>query len=93
MKKKKMYWATFNRFEFQMPREAVLACHHIGECGPEVEYWEPRIDLSKIKPKLIRDELKEYGSWDASELKDDEANRQRIIWIAAGNIQDEKEFD
>jgi len=32
--------------------------------------------------------LSEYGAWDEEELADDEMNRVRLLWIAAGNAQD-----
>lgn len=84
-----MKYAVFNRFEFEMPDEAVADCHHQGACDDDVEYWEKKIDLSHIPASKIRAELKEYGAWDDDELADETVNRQRIIWIAAGNIQDE----
>ena len=35
---------------------------------------------------LLRDELREYGAWDADELADHDANLDRILWIACGDI-------
>lgn len=84
-----MKWATFNRFEFEMPDEAVADCHHQGACDEDVEYWAKRIPCT-IDPELIRAELKEQGAWDTEELADDAQNWRRILWIAAGNIQDEE---
>jgi hypothetical protein len=82
-------WATFNRFEIEMPVEAVNDCHHQGACDEDVEYWQRKIDLSHISDEKLSAELKEYGAWDADELSDREANERRIIWLAAGNIQEE----
>lgn len=48
-----------------------------------------RRQLAKIPADKIRAELKEYGAWDETELADDEANRLRIVWIAAGNISED----
>jgi hypothetical protein len=31
----------------------------------------------------IRKHLKGYGSWDADELKDDDENKTRCLWLAA----------
>jgi len=75
-----------------------MDCSHSGDCGPDVEAWAPlirkQIDADnftrKPTPKNIRAELAEYGAWDNEELADDDANFNRIIWIAAGNIQDER---
>lgn len=80
--------AYFERFVVEMPDEAVDACHHQGACDADVEHWAPLIKIDAT-PDAIRAELKEYGTWSAEELQDDEQNKRRIVWIAAGNIQDE----
>jgi hypothetical protein len=80
--------ATFNRFEIDLPDEAVADCSHQGDCDGDVAYWEPHITI-EATPDQIRAELREYGAWDADELADDEANRRRIIWCAACNIKEE----
>jgi hypothetical protein len=81
--------AYFDRFTFDMPSQAVKDCSHQGSCDDEVEYWESIIDLSHIPASHIRAELKEYGAWSYGELANDDDNRKRIIWIAAGNIKEE----
>ena len=87
----KQLTAQFNRFEITLPEQAVKDCSHSGACDDDVEYWESRIGiLITVDPELIRSELKDYGAWDDKELSDDKANRQRIIWLAAGQIQDEE---
>lgn len=84
-------WASFNRFEFQMPAEAVESCHHQGTCDSDVEYWAPKIERpASITPEILAAELKEYGAWTAEELADDAQNWRRIIWIAAADIQENK---
>jgi len=40
----------------------------------------------------IRDDLGEYGAWDADELADDAANRERALWLAAGAFSDDPEM-
>lgn len=86
-----MKYAQFNRFEIEMPDEAVSACSHQGQCDEDVAFWAGHIQRSeRCTPEALAAELKEYGAWSAEELKDDNANWQRIIWIAAGNIQDEE---
>lgn len=81
--------AYFNRFTIDLADQAVRDCSHQGECDDDVAYWEPQIKIDAT-PDAIRAELKEYGAWDAEELADDEANRRRIVWIAAGKIQEEE---
>lgn len=84
-------WASFNRFEFQLPVECVNACHHTGACDSDVEFWQSRVNRpSEMTPEKLRAELSEYGAWNDYELSDDAANWRRIIWLAAGNIQDER---
>jgi len=96
-----LYWAPFNRFELRLPGECVADCSHSGDCGPDVEAWVPRIReqiekdnfQNRPTPDKIREELREYGAWDAEELADDEANFERLVWIAAGDISDSDEPD
>jgi hypothetical protein len=83
--------AQFNRFELELPDECVTACSHSGPCDNDVDYWEKKIQIN-INPDLIRAELKEYGAWDNEDLKDDNQNKKRLIWIAAGNVRDEEKF-
>jgi hypothetical protein len=46
--------------------------------------------FATINPESVRQELKEYGAWDETELTDETKNRARILWIAAGNLRDEE---
>jgi|LakMenEpi03Aug12_release.lakeMendotaPanAssembly.Ray.scaffolds.fasta_scaffold02276_43 hypothetical protein len=89
----KTYWATFNRFEFQLSGDCVADCHHQGACDAGVEHWQGRVDLSDIPDEALAAELGEYGAWSAEELADRQANDRRILWIAAGDIQDSKEWE
>lgn len=84
--------AYFERFTVAMPAEAVGDCSHQGACDGDVAYWVPRINIDATAD-AIRAELKEYGAWDAKELADDDANKERIIWLAAGNIQENARED
>ena len=86
-----MKTAYFNRFTLDLPPEAVADCSHQGQCDADVDCWATRIERpSNLTPGKLRAELKEYGAWDADELADDAINWHRIIWLAAGNIQDEE---
>ena len=86
-------FASFNRFEIQMTKAQAESCSHSGSCDDDVSALSRvpsiRRQLDKIESDSIRAELKEYGAWDSTELADDAQNRQRILWIAAGNIADE----
>ena len=83
-------YATFERFEVKMTKSEAESASHSGACDDDVEELLKlkRIarQLDEIGPDVIRDELREYGAWDDEELADDEQNRRRIVWIAAGNI-------
>lgn len=83
--------ASFERFSLTLPREAIEDCSHPGPCDNDVELWADYIDRpDECTPEALRDELREYGAWDAEELADDAANWRRIIWLAAGNLKEEK---
>lgn len=83
-------YAVFNRFEIAMTLEDAESCSHSGRCDDDVaallEDQAIASQLDAIVPDDIRYELAEYGAWDDYELADDEANRMRIVWIAAGDI-------
>ena len=87
-------FATFNRFEIQMTLTQAESASHQGRCDDDVSELAkaPAIarQLAKIDPQAIRDELREYGAWDDDELSDHEQNLQRILWIAAGDIVEER---
>jgi hypothetical protein len=87
-------WASFNRFELQMSKDQSDSASGPGRADAAVQSLlqddNIRSQLDKIDPKKIRDELHEYGAWDDKELADDAANRARIVWIAAGNIREER---
>lgn len=92
-----LYWASFNRFQFRLPGEAVEDIAQPGDNMPAVEAWQGQIREqvaidgfpNKPTPELIRAELDEHGAWDDEELADDEANWRRIVWIAAHDISEE----
>jgi hypothetical protein len=85
--------AYFNRFIISMKKTQAAGASHQGQCIDDVrdllENKSIERQLNKIDPDDIRAELEEYGAWEREELSDNAANRERIIWIAAGNIIDE----
>ena len=83
-------FAYFNRFQIGMTPEAASDCSHQGKCDDDVKAWAGKIHrTSEVTPEALRAELKEYGAWDDEELSDDSNNWERIIWLAAGNIQED----
>jgi len=80
----------FERGELCLPVEALESCYHPGPCDDDNEYWEKEIDWQSqnMNAEDIRNELSEISDWDVS---NDLLNRQRILWIAAGNWQNERD--
>ena len=84
-------YATFNRFELEIPQECVDDCSHQGECDADVAYWAGKLDRPEsITPDKLKAELKEYGAWDDEQLNNDADNWLRLIWCAACNLKEEK---
>ena len=83
-------YAQFERFEIKMAMRQAESASHSGSCDDDVAALVRvpaiRRQLDKIGPDKLAAELKEYGAWDADELSDNAANRERIVWIAAGDI-------
>lgn len=90
-----MYADFEHGFSIKMTREQAYSASHPGPCDEDVKALlkDARIgiQLDRIGPDKIRAELKEWGAWDEQELADNEANKERIVWIAAGNIREEVE--
>lgn len=83
--------ALFERFEIEIPEEALDEYPKQGECGPWVHAWKGKITRPTLcTAETLAAELKEYGAWDAAELADDGKNWERILWLAGGQIRDER---
>lgn len=76
-----------------LPLDVVRNCSHSGPCDEDVkrsmELPEVKAELAEIDPIQLRKELSEYGAWDDDQLLNHDDNLERILWIAAGNIDDE----
>ena len=97
MKTNPYLWAGFTRFAFRMTLEDALYVSQPGcDASPYIDdllrYGDKEIgaQLDEIGPDKIREELSEYGAWDADDLADDDENRARIVWIGGGNIREEQ---
>lgn len=73
----------------ELPEACVRDCSASGPVDDAVAYWAPRIDWDGIPADDIRAELAECGAWDDDDLADDDANLERLLWVAAGRIADE----
>lgn len=86
-----MHIASFERFDLKMTMEQAQSISIPGQnamCAVVELLQDFAIDFQfgNIEPQHIRDELVEYGAWDEEELSSIEDNKQRILWIAGGNI-------
>ena len=84
----------YNRFSISMTLKQAESCSHSGHCDDDVEYLSRlpaiRRQINKISLHDIATELDEYGAWSETELTDHDQNIQRILWITANNISEEK---
>ena len=79
--------------ELQITKEEAAKASHQGQCDDDVLALsrKPRIarQLKALDPKLVAQELGEYGAWDEEELADHAQNLRRLLWIACGDILEE----
>lgn len=90
------YWTCGSGYVgLQLKLSDACGASHQGRCDEDVRDLSivpyVRKQLDALSPGGVRDELREYGAWDAEELADHEQNLQRIVWLAAGDIS-EKAF-
>jgi hypothetical protein len=101
-----LYWASLNNLQFLVPGKALLDICKSGRNDDDVAVHVDEVrrlaeDLYQDDPKnpwrptaeSIRKELKEYGSWSAEELADDESNWHRLLWLAAWDIFEDEDRD
>lgn len=79
--------------EIEMTLEEAKSASHQGQCDADVAALlrQPHIaaQFDSFPPETIRAGLREAGAWDEDELTDDEQNRHRALWLAAGDIVEE----
>ena len=88
-----MRWTSSSgRIELNITKRQAAGASHQGQCDGDVAELcrVPAIarQLRAIDPARLRDELSEYGAWDAVELADHAQNLQRLLWLAAGDINE-----
>jgi len=94
MNNDKLWWSSScGHIELQIDLNDALACSHSGSCDSDIEWLRscPYIieQILKLSPKLIADDLKDYGAWDANELADHDANIDRLLWVACCDIAEQ----
>jgi hypothetical protein len=87
------YTSSSGRIELRITRAEAAQGSHVGECDQSIHELRqvPRIrrQLAKLDAKVLAAELKEFGAWDAKELANHDANIDRILWIACGDINED----
>ena len=89
-----MYWTdSFNLIELNITQAQAYMGHHQGPCDSDIKMLRnfPSIkrQLNCLDPLKVREVLREYGAWDADDLSDHDANLDRLLWIACGDIVEE----
>lgn len=89
----KLKYARFNYINcIGLTKKDYLNCSKSGNVENEAKevvkkrYIQNR--FKNIDSTQLAKELKEYGAWNSEELKDNEANKERIIWIASCDIKE-----
>jgi hypothetical protein len=86
-----MTWTDSHGFiELKITKAQAHTGHHQGQCDRDIAELRrlPSIkkQLDRLDPARVREVLREYGAWDQVELSDHDANLDRILWIACGDI-------
>ena len=84
--------AYFERFDIEIPVEAIGDCSHQGACDKDVDFWQRsgEIDFSEISDSDLVEELTDTGGADLWDLSDRDDNEQRILWIACCDLKEEE---
>jgi hypothetical protein len=95
--KKYWYGSSSGNIEIEMTLEQANSASHQGQCDDDVQWLseqpEIRAQLDKIDPEILKEELRAYGAWEDDQLQDHEENLQRILWIAAGDIVENRPWE
>ena len=85
-------YASLNYFDLYFTRQDVDSVPSSGRCDDAVKIIakKPYIvrQFANIDNSKLSNELSGYGAWDDIELQDKQANIERIIWIACGDIKE-----
>ena len=86
-----MIWIDSHSFiELNITKAQAHTGHHQGPCDRDIAELRrlPSIkrQLDRLDPARVREVLREYGAWNQVELSDHDANLDRILWIACGDI-------
>ena len=87
-----LHTSSSGRIALNITKSQAAIGAHSGQCDSDIAYLRtvPAIarQLRTIDPAVLAKELKEYGTWDDIDLQDHDANLDRYLWIACGDIMD-----
>ena len=85
-----IWTSSSGNIELNLSADYAARGYHSGQCDLDIAALRilPAISrqLSALDRKIVRECLKEYGAWDSAELSDHNANLDRLLWIACGDI-------
>jgi hypothetical protein len=89
------YWSSGSGLiELNLSIDIANKGYHSGACDFDIAELRGvahiASQLNAIKPDLLVAELKEYGAWDSVELSDHNANLDRLLWLACGDLVDQQ---
>lgn len=85
----KVWWGSgCGRIELLISRYLAENTATPGDNLPmvQVAVRELQDQLDKLDPKLVANELREYGAWEDEELTDHERNLERLVWLACWDL-------
>lgn len=86
-----MYWTdSHGVIELSITKAQAHIGHHQGQCDSDIKKLRDasaiKKQLNRLDPVKVREALREYGAWDANDLADHDANLDRLLWVACGDI-------
>lgn len=90
-----VWWSSGSgRIELRISKYLAENTATPGENLPmvQVAVRELREQLDKLDPKVVIQELDEWGCWEGEELEDYTGNLERLVWLACWDLV-EQGFD
>jgi len=90
-----MLWTdSYGLIDLNITKAQAHTGYHQGQCDSDIQVLRgvPAIkkQLDKLNPDTVVRVLKDYGAWDADDLSDHNDNLDRLLWIACGDIVDDR---
>lgn len=87
----KLWRSSSGAVEIEMTLEQASRVSHQGQCYQDVVDLMSKLgnQLNKINPEVLKQDLKEYGAWDNTQLSNHQDNLERVVWIAGGDLMDQ----